>query len=152
MESSRSHAPSHHRQSQRQALFVGLCVLLAGCTAALPPNTPPADIPGRAPQFACDGSWDLPNGSVTVRILQGPTYEPEGSELVAVRVDDRDQPVHWVGGPEAIEARQDPPLGPGTEITVGITEHTEDVRVIWEADRAASSLLCELERPGEGDA
>ena len=152
MGSPRSHAASRKRPSHRLHVLVCLCVLLAGCTAVLPPNTPPADIPERAPQFACDGSWDLANGSVTVRIHQGPTYEPAGAAVVDVWIDDRDNPVHWVGGPEAIASRQDPPIGPGTEITVGITEHTEDVRVIWEADRDANSLLCELERPGEEDA
>ena len=128
-------------------LVLVVCVATAGCTAALPSKTPPADVPIPGPQLVCDATWQ--GDTVTITVTDGPRLDPDPGEAVTIHPEVDDER-HWVAGDGGVDAAQSAPLGPGDEITVRVSEDTDRIDVVWSGAEDLTSQLCETERPAGG--
>ena len=130
-------------------LLVLVCVATAGCTAVLPAKTPPTDVAVPGPQLVCAATWN--GDSVTITVSDGPRIDPDPGEAVRIHPEFEEER-HWVAGDSGLDAAQSAPLGPGDEVTVGVSEDTDRVDVVWSGAEDLTSQLCATERPAGGTA
>ena len=126
-----------------------VCVATAGCTAVLPAKTPPSDVAVPSPQLVCDATWN--GDSVTITVTDGPRIDPDPGEAVRIHPEFEEER-HWVAGDSGLDAVQSAPLDPGDVVTVGVSEDTDRVDVVWSGAEDRTAQLCETERPAGGTA